>query len=63
MGISDTNMEGCLQNVKLVYKTGKLLCNSTILKFLCFIYTFRSRKVVISFPSPQKRKISADIKK
>jgi predicted HAD superfamily phosphohydrolase len=27
------------------------------------IYAFRSRKVAVSFPSPEKRKISADIKR
>ena len=32
------------------------------LKFPYCIYAFRSRKVVVSFPPPEKQKISADIR-
>ncbi|NBH19323.1 hypothetical protein D3Z55_18245 [Clostridiaceae bacterium] len=33
-----------------------------LLIFLYFIYAFRSRKVVVSFPPTEKQKFSADIK-
>ena len=49
-------------NMRVVLSDEKLKTLGVFLHFFSMLSAFRSRKVVVSFPPPEKQKFSADIK-